>query len=168
MQGISHIIKRPATLANFRGRKSPAPGIDRNLFMQIIMSIMTGSIRALDKRHRAGEVPSDQCDLCHGARQTSAHLFWDCPHFFETRRPFLASLRVIRDLVCTVQPEARFMYDYLVSTAAWRCCGIAGGIGSAISDYCCGDRVVSSFHEGVLADQLIFHFTFAIHLPLLW
>ena len=47
MGGVSHVINLPATLANLRSRKkAPVPGIDRHFSHQIIMSILTGSIRA--------------------------------------------------------------------------------------------------------------------------
>ena len=129
MGGISQVINMLATMVNLRSkRKVPIPGIDMHFFRQIIMSILTGSIRAADKLFRAGEVDTDVCGLCGAARQTSHHIFWECPHFFEKRKPFLRNHNAIRDRLsaAVIGRSARSEFDLITGTAAWRRCGIAG------------------------------------------
>ena len=98
---------------------------------------------------------SDWCDLCQGARQTSSHLCWDCPHFF-VRRPFLASLRAIREYLYGAQPGVASFYDYITTTAAWRCWGIAGESAEAIVQL--NQRPsADSIHRRVDWEHLIFY-----------
>ena len=155
MAGISHLVNLLATLGNMR-RNSPIAGVDKHLFKQIIMSIITGSIRANDKRLLAGETQDDTCGLCNGARQTAEHLFWDCPHSDATRAFFLKIGRRIRGALEMNNPGAAAEFRAVTECAAWKCCGIASDALGAVRDY--GRRPSPEFATATpRSEQLIRH-----------
>ena len=133
MVGMSHVINIPATLVNLRCA-SPIKGIDKHFFKQFIMSIITGSIRAGDKRHQAEEIESDICEFCNSARQTAEHLFWECPHFADIRAPFLTKGRRIREALGLQDPGAYPEFNAITGCAAWKFCGIAAETLGAINE----------------------------------
>ena len=155
MLGIAHVINIPATLVNIR-RASPIKGIDKHFFKQIIMSIITGSIRAGDKRHQAHEIESDMCGFCNSGRQTAEHLFWECPWFADIRSLFLTRGRKIREALFMVNPGAYAEFNTITGCAAWRCCGIAAETLGAINEY--NNRPSVEFIQRTPdRDQLVYH-----------
>ena len=110
------------------------PGVDPQLFRNIIGSVVTGSIRAADKQYAAGELQSDWCQLCGAARQTASHLFHQCPHYDGACKPFIEKLERIRNDVASTGAHLLAHFDILIASPAWRCCGICNESGSAIAD----------------------------------
>ena len=68
-------------------------------------------------------------------RQTSYHLYWDCPHFQATRKPYFEKFTDIRNKLMVADAWLLREFDLLVGTHAWRCCGVANETCAAIAGY---------------------------------
>ena len=67
----------------------------------------------------------------------------------------MASVRTTRDLLYAAQPEVGGVYDYITTTAAWKCCGIAGESLEVVAQL--NQPPSSDFiHRGVEWEQLIY------------
>ena len=86
-EGLPELIDRRATLSLFRAKKSPLKGISLPFYRRILVSVISGSVRAGDRLHAAGLVASDSCECC-GCRHTTKHLWWECSRFKYVRREY--------------------------------------------------------------------------------
>ena len=86
--GITDLVDRRATLSLFRARKSPIDGISLPFYRRILVSIIAGSVRAGDRLHAAGLIPTDACET-DGCRHTTKHLWWECAAYNEIRKEYI-------------------------------------------------------------------------------
>ena len=123
--GLPELIDRRATLSLFRFRKSPLNGVSLTFFRRILVSIISGSVRARDRLHAAGLIPPDACER-DGCRHTTRHLWWECTRFKGLRKEYT---------------------DYIERVQA-----VADKYGNDVGNYIRGIRQNNAFlHTGVVA-----------------
>jgi hypothetical protein len=91
MRGIPPTINRRATLATMRRKKSSVPGLSIQLHRRLLVTIVSGSLRARDRLKAAKLVDDDVCQD-DGDRHTTHHILWKCVRFADTRRKYIEKL----------------------------------------------------------------------------
>ena len=88
MVGITRLVDRNATCANFSSKREHHPYKADKLLRNTLNSVITGAIRTADRAHAAKMIESDVCPCpsCKGARSTAEHCFDFCEMYGDLRK----------------------------------------------------------------------------------
>ena len=154
MVGISHHVNIEATTQWLSAKRSRIPGLTPRLFRQVILSIITGSLRTLDKRLRAQEVETDVCPHCQ-VRETTHHLVWECGRFQHTRQRYQKRIEGIQRKLGHPSSQSNKRLSQIMSTASWRCCGIANELDEIVQTFIRHREIDDGLKQPVSREQLI-------------
>ena len=94
-EGLPILVDRRATLSLFKAKKSPIKGISLFFFRRILVSAISGSVRAGDRLRAAELIPSDACER-DGCRHTTRHMWWDCTKHRGVRKEHTAYVQRVQ------------------------------------------------------------------------
>ena len=126
MVGLTPIADRRATLSLCRAKKSPIKDLPLGMFRRILVSIISGSVRARDRLKAARLVQSDQCET-DGQRHTTLHLWWECAKYHRIREEYQRYTERVMAVARRHGPSVTKHLEELLENNCFRHTGIAPG-----------------------------------------
>ena len=87
MRQIQALTDRRTTLNLFKAKKSPIRDLPLKMFRRILISVISGSVRAGDRLYAAKLAESDTCEA-DGCRHTTHHLWGKCTRYRRIREEY--------------------------------------------------------------------------------
>jgi exonuclease III len=94
------------------------------IWRQRLQAVISGSMRAPNRLHKAGLKEDARCPFCPAERATLDHLIWECDTWKDERAPFLDLLHNYREKHCLQDPRRNEEFTRLLSLPCVRNCGI--------------------------------------------